>query len=1849
MIRPFGFWKTSIALIAIFVATTTSFVHAQTKSKKKTAGALGAATASAASAAGKGFETWRGKFAKGDGDSKLGDLVAISKIMKAYKEKVAAGEAMPGEKEPNDLADVKCPNPQSPGPDCVPPLEDYRGLLPGLYDYVGYIWERVLDDLNKPEEKKRQIVSWLFNYGCRQIARHMPGFARIVKVTRRAGASMYGDWDAKVDDADREKMLGRKAAKAGGAAAKTPAPYSPPPKDEVVEICTVTHLQLEKTLTKDLRILVDDRIKSTAKATLKDPEVIGGAKLTTRESIVDLAKKAPGWKDIKLADGKGLGDAREVDPKTTCGSKKVVNPGEAGNKDGHFPSCKDGDDIDMPDWDKVCREKFGDAAGARLDAVFSSTSKKVNCAVAADEKARVADEHFSDLDLSDADPTNPAAVTLKGETYASISNRLLGFFRKGGKARVMVETNKKIAKKVKLRSSPKGMAESVKKQNESGEKVAWREGFKRQVDQWTDAYEYGQLINYLSTDPELKKSKVLASYQAAEAVIYNRFWNDCTETWDICQNPKLKIEQEACVKCAYKTLLDHCADGDRDGDTCKSPVGKVVPEMYWAGIAPNWASKREPDTTKIKDTGDAKVPEFSVSHAGGATVRNVLVGWLGVMKGLIGAPPLVGTKGFANAVIPAGDAGDLLIDRRFLPFGSPDAKQWYSRAGILLLDQMPLTAWQKCYLWTGKMEKTCNLLNDKKPKNEKKMKDMLKAWAKDNVPAKNPLIKLVSEHKTVKDAKQGNFMLSMIEGAAFGRREDDLKSVLGISNDSDKGDMGAVADKMMDLAAPIIGKVIGMLLNAPGMRDTMKMLAKAAGLTPEQAIDCESAEYRQEQIGIAAKSKLDNKRGCLTKVFAKNFVNVLEAIIVMLGNKLVDWAVEMLDVALMAAKLALVSAAGSVPFAGGVLATLVEVVWYVLFKFGAPALLKGLVVSELPKWLKIKELAGADLEKMITEHPIISAISGIILQSIDAAIQYGDKGPLEIGFGVALEAIEEILIATKQNFWLRVFIEAKKELVTKPAKEGTSLIDQVKGFVEAMIVGFGKSIEMKLTNPRAREMLAKAIDSIKALVGTLTSGADAFTKDPIKFLMEEVLAKRILPAAMPILTAFVDLPNWAKDLLIEAGEMLAKLVQGKGQLKFADMKDQLKSVLTALKDALLEKLPSGDALTAALNTMLTDTVSIIDDVKGFVSKYVWKPKAILQKLASIVGPLVTTSGLIEKLGGSLAAPELAFLKSAVGEFFTLLGDPARLGALVAAAPAKVEEILKRLVKPAKEYALARIKAALAGTGLDVDATFNEVVAPAVTAILDDGPDGLFAKGKAFVDGAAAKLKDKAITIATTAANGLLAVVRKRIEDFSQSPLVTKLTTDGVLKLLVDQLKQPDALNKLKGLDQGKLIALAKGALAPVVTAIADAVPEPTLKPAVTNVLNAIVASFDNPSQLVTDGATAWGKLTKKVEADLRVLMKAAIAKVTPAAMVDEVVRAVDLTTATASKEMVITVVLFFIEKAGAPIGVVATLRTVVQDVVGYIAEPAKLDALIKGAKAALMTKLMTTARALVNAVKDQLFRATDPFRPVVEQAIAFVTDIYERGLPTPDQIGTYVKEKLAGLADELFKFARAKVAEIVNRDLAPLKGIVLDAFDSIHALGIGILGKVKAAGKNAWDEFVGAATDAKAMVAKLVEKLLPIVENAIAGATTFKPAVEFVKGIAKTIVGILKDGKKLASVLKDEAAAAKTLLADFATNAVETFIQSAFVDRLSGAGKTIATFFKNAVVTALKNIDDLKAFIEKFASSKAEDLKTLAKGLVTGLVGGLVAELKKSAATLGAIVEKAVSIATSNFDQILAK
>jgi hypothetical protein len=174
---------------------------------------------------------------------------------------------------------------------------------------------------------------------------------------------------------------------------------------------------------------------------------------------------------------------------------------------------------------------------------------------------------------------------LKDETFNSIAKRLVGFYTKGGKARTFDIGKDQHKGKIRL---PAGAAptqelrDAAEKQNESGEKRADREGLSKKVDQWTDAWEYKQLIGHVNNDPAFKKAKVPDLYRKAEDIAVHDFWSRCDELWDICQNPALPVEKEACARCAFDAVFTKCIDGRKQDEHGYCPE-RARPREYPGG------------------------------------------------------------------------------------------------------------------------------------------------------------------------------------------------------------------------------------------------------------------------------------------------------------------------------------------------------------------------------------------------------------------------------------------------------------------------------------------------------------------------------------------------------------------------------------------------------------------------------------------------------------------------------------------------------------------------------------------------------------------------------------------------------------------------------------------------------------------------------------------------------------------------------------------------------------------------------------------------------------------------------------------------------------------------------------------------------------------------------------------------------------------------------------------------------------------------------------------------------------------------------------------------------------------
>jgi hypothetical protein len=615
------------------------------------------------------------------------------------------------------------------------------------------------------------------------------------------------------------------------------------------------------------------------------------------------------------------------------------------------------------------------------------------------------------------------------------------------------------------------------------------------------------------------------------------------------------------------------------------------------------------------------------------------------------------------------------------------------------------------------------------------------------------------------------------------RYENLIKEVTRDLQASADNEMGDAASGAGSVLVAIFGKILAMLINAAGMGEMMKTLAKAAGLTPEQSADCEDPEYRHETMKL--KGDQDNKRGCLLKVFAKNFASVLESIIIMLGNKLVDWAVNLLRTALQGAKSALLASAGSVPFAGGFLATLVDIAWELVFNFGLKALLNNLIIANLPEWLQVRKLAKIPYEALI-KNPIVAVILGIIVELIDAAVQTGKQNFLAMGFDVILTTIQQVLAAKKQYFWVRALAYAKKDMAQQGPKTG--ILEQIMSLVQALIGGFGEAVERGL-DPEFRSKFKKAVDNMKSLfdASRFKDLGSLLKSNPVKFIVEEVLVKTLGPVIIPIITSFVKMPGWTKrmlNLLAHRIDEIPEMVRSKnvgGLVRvFVDVVDP------ALREG-LDRIPFGsESLRKLIYDAYEGAVSSLEKIEDLKKNVLDKPWMLAIRVAGLArGFLVEQARTVFNSVGNAGEGDLA--GRAVGALIDVVTDAGKIRSkILAGGPQTRDALVGLLIDVVGPYARSRFEQLAQGSG------FEPVVSGILNAFL--GPTSAPVQGAQFLAGLAGRLR--------AAAGGIVAQAKS---------LLTQLLADlqrmgaaaakGALGKLLGQVVQPvaDAVKQAGGL------------------------------------------------------------------------------------------------------------------------------------------------------------------------------------------------------------------------------------------------------------------------------------------------------------------------------------------------------------------------------------------------------------------------------------------------------------------
>ena len=1397
----------------------------------------------------------------------LGTLVDLKKLVADYNEAVKEGKVLPGQKQPSDLADDKCDAPTAKnGAPCFPPTMRYQMLLPEVSGFITYAWGNQLGN-QKPALDANTAVDLLYDFGCKAISRHMPGYARVIelKPSGQDASPLVGRWEAPLTEAETGKPDGDK-----NKVPKSPGLKTDPTKDPI-ELCIVTHRQLEATLRRDLKTLVGPYLGK--KGVIPAGPAVASQGVDLKDGAWSQLVTKIGAQ-IRLGDGKDLFEKRVIDAKGVCsnfggkpelktiGKKKIAggkmeiplqtiychmemaipsatlprcnmnmkaglaaflkNIGKLGisiSAKGQSPTAaplapsapkapaagtakapaagapkppaagapkppaagqKAATSNKTPaprqllcsvNWPVECQRKYKTRLPMRVDFL----ADKVLCKPAAEKVQAQISQVVRQMSLSSL---GAGYGDLQGETLSMVSDRLFGFYRKGGSARLFeqyidnLKKDDQINLKLPEDSAPAQLLPEVKAQNEGrGDRIR-RAVLRRFVNQWTDSYEYIRMtgamktfkpkagapaapIAGLSAAPEIVAAVAAAAQQWKTASLYNlyrfteyqdaaAFWESCTEDLrEICQKP-LAGERAACARCAEKSLTKGCVIG-KDKSGCMG--GTIVEPGSGMEIGP-W------------------------------TLGN----YLGHVLAM-----------YSNRTASCYWDAARVVAVRFL-FGVTASPQDKRGQGTGIGDQamryfnsLPLTTWQRCYLFTPASQYKANAaicdgaFDDPSggaaaaPFEERYNKWIAPALEDPNWKLHEAPLFTVSwnlpEVQATLGAPGDNSCdpdRSCGDGHHLKCTREDAESVRDVLNGDSSGgqDLGQAANGVADGIMTVVGKLLSMLLDAAGMSDMVKTLAKAAGMTPEQSSDCEDPEYRHEQLGIAPDNGLvDSKRGCLTKIFAKNFVDVMESIIVMLGNRLVDWGVDLLKQALQGVKASLLASAGSVPFVGGILATVVDIGWEMLFEYGVKMLLKGLVVSKLPEWLQVKKLSSLPVEKF-AENPVLSVILGTVLELIDAAVQYGNKSWLEVGAAGIMQVIQGALAAAgggssnKDNnpgpssarFWLRAVIYAKKDFTAKQMPEATAG-ETVKELVISMVSGFQAAMDRNLAEP-LRTRFDDAMTKLKDNLRNIEQQIDQLTKvfeagDPAKIVQAlfGVVAKYLGPVVVPLVLAFAKLPPWAAEMTVAISDAFTGLGDPANKPTGEAVAGYVARIATPIGEMLLRKPSYG-------NKDLENAV-----VNGF--------KGITTTLGRLAPPGATQAGdpklsqlKPEALPDPMLDVGLDFIKDLTPVIASYIPDPrleperklltAAVGLALGYAKARNQpnqpsatEVLKAVAKLLKDYAPARLSALLAGTGLE------ETVSQGASDFFSD--NGLFMQGGEQIFGSPPKwLKtDEAKTVLAT--------------------------------------------------------------------------------------------------------------------------------------------------------------------------------------------------------------------------------------------------------------------------------------------------------------------------------------------------------------------------------------------------------------------------------------------------------------------------------------------------------------------
>jgi hypothetical protein len=1937
-----------------------------------------------------------------------GNLRDIFDIKADYEVAVDRGEEVPGKKFPDkdddDATKRKFILPES-------ALAQYKCILPDLQKHMNFIWEAVINRQGQ-RPSDADLVATTFQYGCKQVSRYMPGYARIVKVRIPTEPDTSGDWDAPFEPPKEEKR-----PKDGNV--KPAVEYKEPKqKEEVIEVCSITHVQLEGTLNKDLGLLIKQKGFQKAGGDPTPPRAVGGGGKISKEDLTALAKNYS-WL-VKLPDGKGLDDNRPLDVNglckqygldgtltnesietrdrfiakqaegrkameakqdptgfwkfswlasagwrgvqmtsnvaiTTAGSgyagriesksaygrfnvalknptfdpktkeltfivpgppsnifactidkgvctgrfangenKSWLNPGpfnrpqsftmklnvgvdvdakppearlgggwlcktkhtvyqkiDPPERPNCVPAALFGQELSTPMWlewarkraeevpkieafwktnpgalyttgsgvarvvaspwytykgpvlcklhlDSACNKTYQKQLAVPMRAVVDG--KHYACQPSAQARADKASDVLLNGDLGDYNET------LRGENLFVIADKLTGFFRKGASARNFAQALRFHQQKLKIRveAAPDAARNEIVEQNKGAEMRGNRENLRRQVDQWTDAYEYGEMTDYIQKPAFTRNGQRLIDvYKLAETFEAYDFWSECKElAGGICMAPKLPEEIAACKACAEKALREHCIAGkDSSTGNCK---GETVVHHY---AHDDWKQ--------------------STSSYGGNTLFN----WILVnMINESGDERFHNGDRVANTATYKRDLAREIALTKFLGVQNRDDRL-LSSEGRDYFNALQISKWQRCYLfnpWFKKNPNYCNIAvkDDSTGRSgigtidqwiitkgflgNNTFEDVENAWEQAR------MFEMVLEHPAMQsaiswnqhpqhilagcNAKQNCTKAGQDAKDAMAKRFNDgeteiLKDAGQLANQQGDATTQSAGGGFEEVIMPIIGKILGLLINAAGIGDMMKQLGKAAGLTPEQGADCEDPEYRADVMKLNAPS---NKRDCLTKVFAKNFVNVLESIIVMLGNKLVDWAVDLLRQALQGVKSALLASAGSVPFAGGFLATLVDICWELLFNFGLKMVLKMFVVAKLPEWLQVRKLANLPIEAFFN-NVVVRVIMGIILEVIEAAITYGNKSWVAVGFDSILKAIKFGLeqMNPPPYFWIRAFTFASKELAkSDKAGEKASIEDQLKEFAKALIAGFGTAIG---TGMRAemRDRFMQKVEEIKQLIDDFGQLKEKLMSNPVGTIVD-IIATKLGPLVVPIIATFVKMPTWLEDFLMRFTNELDTTVTAIKNKKL-DAKKLVGSIATVIEPLgklLLGRIQFGDddlkKMLIGDDGLYDKIIFILQNLDTLEEQYFKQPWRTVGAVVSTVRAYVSAK-VRALIPGTLSA-EQDLVGGVLDRAFDILSKQDVRDALF--SNVSVKTILAEAARLLAPYLKARLGAVAANLG--IEGVIGKVV------------DWLLGENGPLQDGQ--RLTGWLQTNGQTALADVIDAFTTMIEAQAGKggPIVAALAK-GLLQAVRDVLRAPGGFAGVVKNGVGGLLLIAKNAFMPLVGALVPGLgggaQESALGMLLRSVLGGVTDLFKDPRAFIAQPAETLKALADKIVVALKAMATS---------MLPDGVQLPDLSGKSATDIVLLGLravtpfVLGFLEKAGGGGAVGSFIKSVLDDIGDVVRDPRKLQSLLALSTGQAFAKIAERVRPLIEGLARSLFQ-DGAARSLAQSAMGVVLDFGQSAVGGKDAAQA-ARDALAAVVAAGGEFVGKKLTGLFTDRMVTLRGVVKSGFESL----VRLVGDVVKGGK-AWTELTqGGAGD---LLGRFLSGVLPLVTKPIRSAITDPKVAGLVVGLIETIVPIVQDLAKPTSVLRAMGSnwqAGLDFIFGQISAPVESFLKYVISSQVPGGiAQQIVQLLADVGLGFLKKPSSMISLVQRI---KGGDYKSLLKDAVGGLVDRLL-------------------------------